>query len=236
MQVPLQSCWPETLQPQVPLVQVEPPAQAVQLVPQWAESVFELQLPSEHIVVPEGHDDEHCPSLQTCPLAHLFPQLPQSLVLDAMHEPLHDRRPPAQTQEPDVQVLPLPQTFPQVPQFWLSLCTLVQEPLHSIWLELQEGPVPPLPEPLVPPVPLAVPGFAHPEARRAAPNSATQAKKVLVRESILNSLWGAERTKRRPVPGEAEALYTPGAASGKANLGSDRTLGAKCLASPNPTR
>jgi hypothetical protein len=62
---------------QVPLLQVAPPPQAVQLDPQWPESLFELQAPSMHIVLPEAHDDEHWPLLQTLPLgqaAQLDPQ------------------------------------------------------------------------------------------------------------------------------------------------------------------
>ena len=70
---------------------------------------------------------------------------------------------------------------------------------HFVWPEPQEGPLPPVPvPPLVPPVPPPLEGVAHPEASRAAPKMAIQAKKALVRDNILNSLWGAERTKRRP--------------------------------------
>ena len=77
MQVPLQFCWPETPQVQVPLVQVAPPPQRVQLVPQWAESMFELQAPSPHIVLPDPHDDAHWPSLQTLPLGQAAQLAPQ---------------------------------------------------------------------------------------------------------------------------------------------------------------
>jgi hypothetical protein len=130
-----------------------------------------------------------------------LPQLPQLLVLEATQEPLQERSPPEQAQAPLVQVLPLPQALPQLPQFWLSVCRLTQAVPHCICPELQDGPVPPvpvLPVPPAPPVPSPPEGLAHPEASRVAPKRAIQAKKAVVRESILNSLWGAERTKRRP--------------------------------------
>jgi hypothetical protein len=192
MQVPLHSCWPETLQPHEPLLQEAPLPQAVQLDPQWAESVFELQAPSEHMLLPDGHDDEQFPLLQTWPLPHLLPQVPQLSVFEATHEPLQESSPPAQTQDPPLQVWPLPQTLPQAPQFWLSLCTFAHDPLHSIWLELQVGPVVP------------VEGLAHPVTTSAAPSTATQAKRDEVLESILNSLWGIGATRKAPPPGDGE--------------------------------
>src|SRR6185312_8215700 len=129
MQLPLQSCWPLTVQVQVPPLQDEPLPQAVQLVPQWAASVFELQAPSEHIMLPAPHPvDEHWPLLQTCPLLHLLLQLPQLSVLEATHEPLQESSPPEQAQAPFWQVLPLPHAFPQAPQFWLSFCVFTHDP------------------------------------------------------------------------------------------------------------
>ena len=62
---------------QAPPVQVAPPPQAVQLVPQWAESVSELQALSEHFVLPEEHDDEHWPLSQTSPLGQAAQLVPQ---------------------------------------------------------------------------------------------------------------------------------------------------------------
>ena len=45
---------------QVPLVHVAPAPQTVKLLPQWPGSLFELQAWSLlHIVLPDGHDDEH---------------------------------------------------------------------------------------------------------------------------------------------------------------------------------
>lgn len=117
MQVPPQSCWPETLQPHEPLMQLEPLPHTVQLVPQCAVSVFELQLPSEHIVLPDPQDAEHAPLLHTCPLLHLLPQLPQLLVLDATQDPLHSSNPVEQPHIPFVHVSPDPHTLPQLPQF-----------------------------------------------------------------------------------------------------------------------
>jgi hypothetical protein len=101
MQLPLQSCWPLTVQVQVPPLQDEPLPQAVQLVPQWAASVFELQAPSEHngapphaTHAPSMHVDldgqirlhmpqselfagpEHCPSEQIGPDGHGDPPVP----------------------------------------------------------------------------------------------------------------------------------------------------------------
>jgi hypothetical protein len=101
MQLPLQSCWPEMAHTHEPPLQEEPPLQTEQPDPQWAESVFELQAPSLHIVLPEPQpDDEHDPLLQTWPLLHLLPQLPQLSVFDGTHEPLHDRSPLVQLQLP----------------------------------------------------------------------------------------------------------------------------------------
>jgi hypothetical protein len=76
-QTPPQSCWPATLQLHAPPVHEAPTPQAVQLAPQWPESLFELQAPSLHIVLPEGHDDVHWPLSQTWPVeqaAQLAPQ------------------------------------------------------------------------------------------------------------------------------------------------------------------
>ena len=72
-------------------------------------------------------------------------------------------------------MLPLPQEWPQEPQFWLSDWTLMQAPLHSIWPEEQLGPAE---------------GLAQPATKSAEPRAATQAKKEIVRETILDSLWG----------------------------------------------
>jgi hypothetical protein len=188
MQLPLQSCWPLTVQVQVPPLQDEPLPQAVQLVPQWAASVFELQAPSEHIMLPAPHPvDEHWPLLQTCPLLHLLPQLPQLSVLEATHEPLQESSPPEQAQAPFWQVLPLPHAFPQAPQFWLSFCVFTHDPLHSVWLELQEGPVPPVPlVPLVPPVPVVVvAGLAQLATKNAEAKRVVRTQREALRESMF---------------------------------------------------
>lgn len=61
----------------MPLLQVAPPAQEVQLDPQCPVSVSELHAPSMHIVLPEAHDDEHWPLLQTLPLGQAAQVVPQ---------------------------------------------------------------------------------------------------------------------------------------------------------------
>jgi hypothetical protein len=219
MQLPLHNCWPETVQLHVPLTQDAPVPQALPQVPQLAAFVGPLQVPSEHFV-PDEQVDEQVPVLsQTSPPEHTAQLVPQCWGLDWTQVPPQLTKPPVQTQEPEVQVLPVAQTFPQLPQFWLSVCRLAQVVPHCIWPELQEGPVPPVPvPPLVPPVPSLVEGFAHPEASKAAPKSARQDKKALARENILNSLWGAERTKRRPRPGRG-ALYPRRPHTGKGKSG-----------------
>jgi hypothetical protein len=77
MQLPPHSCWPETLQPQVPLTHDEPAPQAFPHVPQSAVFVGPLHVPSEHFV-PDEQVDEQVPVLsQTSPFEHavqLFPQ------------------------------------------------------------------------------------------------------------------------------------------------------------------
>ena len=72
-------------------------------------------------------------------------------------------------------MLPLPQVWPQVPQFWPSVWTLMQVPLHSSWPEEQVGPAE---------------GLAQPATNSAEPRAATQAKKEIVRETILGLLMG----------------------------------------------
>ena len=174
MQVPLQSCCPATLQPHEPLLQDEPLPQTAQLVPQCAESVFELQAPSEHIMLPEPHEFEHAPLLQTCPLLHLLPQLPQLLVFEATQEPLQDKSPVEQAHIPLVHVWPDLQTLPQLPQFWLSVCAFTQDPLHSIWPVLQVGPV-------------AVAGLAQLARKSAGASTAAKAKREALRESMIRT-------------------------------------------------
>jgi hypothetical protein len=92
MQLPLQSICPTVAQPQLPLVQLEPPGHAVQLVPQWAESVFELHAPSEHLVLPEAHIEAQMPPvppLHTSPDEQRTHSVPQCIAFDATHEPEH---------------------------------------------------------------------------------------------------------------------------------------------------
>ena len=53
-------------------------------------------------------------------------------MFDETHWPLQETKPVAQTQVPPWQTVPVSHTYPQVPQFWLSIWTSAQEPLHSI--------------------------------------------------------------------------------------------------------
>src|SRR3954470_24240762 len=88
---------------------------------------------------------------------------------------------------------------------------LMQVPLHSSWPEEQVGPAE---------------GLAQPAMNSAEPRAATQAKKEIVRETILGLLMGDRscRTMKpsgRPAlpPGRAaRALYTAGPGSGKGKL------------------
>jgi hypothetical protein len=96
-----------------------------------------LQALSLHFVLPDGHDVEHCPSLQTPPAGQAVQLVPQWSVLDATHAPLHETNPGEQAQAPAWQVVLAAQTSPHVPQFWLSFCTSMQVPLHSICPDAQ---------------------------------------------------------------------------------------------------
>ena len=108
MQLPLHSCWPETVQLQVPLTQEAPAPQALPQVPQSAAFAGPLHVPSEHFV-PEVQVDEQVPVLsQTSPLAHAVQLVPQWSGLDWTQAPPQLTKPPVQTHEPEVQVLPAP--------------------------------------------------------------------------------------------------------------------------------
>src|SRR6185369_12014915 len=86
--------------------------------------------------------------------------------------------------------LPVPQEWPQAPQFWPSVWTLMQVPLHSSWPELQVVPVA---------------GLAQPETNRPALRVATKAKRQALRASIFQTPYGgfgATTTARgRPATG-----------------------------------
>ena len=124
---------PEPPPTQAPLAQLCPPEHTVQLEPQWAESVLELQAPSLHFVLFEGQDDRHWPLSQTPPVGHTVQLAPQWSVFDETHEPPHWTRPAAHPHSPPWQVVPLSQTIPHMPQFWLSPWMSVQAPLHTSW-------------------------------------------------------------------------------------------------------
>jgi hypothetical protein len=74
---------------QAPLLQVSPAPHIVQLEPQWAASVLELQAPSLHFVLPGGQDPAHWLLEQTWPLAHMVQLDPQCVVFDETHALLH---------------------------------------------------------------------------------------------------------------------------------------------------
>jgi len=130
-QLPLQRLWLDEPQLQLPLTQVVPPVQALPQVPQSAELVFELQAPSVHLV-PVEQVDEQVPSLLQTSLPEQAVQLePQCCAFEATHDPPQETNPLVQLHLPAWQLLPLPQLLPQAPQFWLSIWTLMQVPLHS---------------------------------------------------------------------------------------------------------
>ena len=77
MQLPLHSCWPGTVQLQLPLTQEAPEPQALPHVPQSAAFAGPLQVPSGHFV-PDVQVDEQVPVLsQTLPLAQAMQLVPQ---------------------------------------------------------------------------------------------------------------------------------------------------------------
>jgi hypothetical protein len=113
---------PPVLPPeQAPFAQVCPAAQAVQLDPQWAESVLELQALSPHFVLPEPHDVEHWPLLHTPPAGQTVQLVPQCSVFEATQAPPHETSPGAQAHAPAWQEVFIAHAFPQAPQFSSSL-------------------------------------------------------------------------------------------------------------------
>jgi hypothetical protein len=109
----------------------------------------------------------------------LLLQLPQLSVFEATHEPLQESSPPEQTQLPAWHMLPVPHTFAHAPQFWLSVCTFVHEPLHSICSELHMGPVI-----------AGLAGLAQLARTSAEPKRAAKAKREALRESIVLTPYG----------------------------------------------
>src|SRR3954462_3246174 len=189
MQLPLHSCWPETVQLQIPLTQEEPEPQALPHVPQSAPFAGPLQVPSEHFV-PDVQVDEQLPVLsQTLPLAHAVQLVPQCSGLDWTQVPPQLTKPPGQTHDPALQVLPLPQTLPHVPQFWLSPCRLTQAVPHCICSEPQGDPVPPDPPRI---------GGVHDASDTANQVAAKRVKRVLWGASFILSLTGAPRPAGPP--------------------------------------
>jgi hypothetical protein len=134
---------------QAPLAQLCPAEHTAQLEPQWAESVLELHVPSPHFVLFAWQDDTHCPLSQTSPPGHTVQLEPQWAVFDETHALPHATSPPAHAHTPAWQVVPVPHATPHAPQFWPSLMTSTQAPLHSSWPEGQvdERPPPPFVQP-----------------------------------------------------------------------------------------
>jgi hypothetical protein len=176
MQLPPQSCWPATVQPQLPFTQEEPEPQTVPHVPQSAAFVSPPHVPSGHFI-PDEQVDEQIPVLsQTSPLAQAVQPVPQCWGFDWTQPPPQLTKPPVQAQEPAVQVLPLWQTLPHVPQFWLSLCRFTQVVPHCIW-----------PGPQVPPDPPRA-GGVHDDSAVAAKPLTKRRKRVLGGVSFILSL------------------------------------------------
>jgi hypothetical protein len=117
----------------------------VQLSPQCAESVAELQALSAHLVLPAGHIEAQRPLLQTCVDKQTVQSLPQCAMSEATHDPPHKTSPDAHTHDPFWQVVPVPQIVPHVPQFWLSVAVSVHSVPHAVWPAPHERPaeVPP---------------------------------------------------------------------------------------------
>jgi len=137
-----------------PAVQIEPPAQTVQLAPQCAESLDELQAPSEHIAEPAGHNELHEPLLQVWPEPHTLPQLPQFTAFEATHEPPQEMSPLAQKHCPAWQVLPPPQSVQLAPQWLESVLPLHTPSAHSAAPGGHQMPPAPA-DPVTPPAPAA---------------------------------------------------------------------------------
>jgi hypothetical protein len=137
-----QSAWPATLHPQTPPLHVDPPAQIEHALPQWAESVVELQAPSEHVVLPDGQVAAHDPLSHTWGEGQGMQPLPQCVESEATQEPPHETSPDAQTHDPFAQVVPVPQVAPHFPQFCSSLVTSTHAVPQGVRPPLHVGPKP----------------------------------------------------------------------------------------------
>jgi len=180
---------------------VDPPVHAVQLSPQWAESVAELHAPSEHSVLPAGHIEAHDPALHTPVDGHSAQLLPQCARSEATHVPLHKTSPDAHAHAPLSQVVPVLQATPHAPQFWLSVASTTHEVPHAISPAMHEGvTVEPVSE--APPSPPS-PGTFAPEAQLtttkiAEKTTGVKAKREKLRPSMPRLLTnGDELTQTR---------------------------------------
>ena len=134
-QLPLQSFWPESPQPQVPLTASRAAAQTVPQVPQSAESLFELHAPSEHLCCPTRSRRAAAVAVADV-AAGQVPQLRRSWSCSRRRRSRRTRRsPPAQTQLPDGSCCRCRRSCRRRRSSGCRVCTLMQAPLHSSWPE-----------------------------------------------------------------------------------------------------
>jgi hypothetical protein len=139
---PLHDIWPATEQPQLPLLQVAPPEQALPQVPQLSGLVMTfVQAPPEHCISPAAQLLEQAPPLHTCVPEQVVVQVPQWLLSEATQAPPQSSKPAPHLHTPAWQDLPVPHLLPQVPQFWLSVCAATHDPLQATWPVPQDGPL-----------------------------------------------------------------------------------------------
>jgi hypothetical protein len=128
VQEPLQSMLPAG-HVQVPPTQLAPEGQAFPHAPQLVLLVFVSTQDVPHCVS-DPQPDEHTPALQTCPVAHMCPQVPQLLASEEVgtHAPLHTVVPAGQVHWPPLHDAPIGHALPQSPQFFASDMVSTQAP------------------------------------------------------------------------------------------------------------
>jgi hypothetical protein len=175
-----------TLSTQALLAQCWVAVQACPQVPQFAALlVVSTQLVPHSIWLPEQVEPQLLP-LQTWPVVHAWPQVPQLVASDATQEPPQLSMPDGHLQVLPWQVCPPEQGLPQTPQLLESVAVSTHAEPQSVCVELQVGPLPPVPLPpvpvaLLPPVPGLPPcALVQAAERITKPSPKSHARAVLV--------------------------------------------------------
>ena len=118
-----------------PDMQCWPPVHATHVAPQCVSSVEVLaHVPSGQSTCGAMHDVLHAEPVQTCPVGHTWPHVPQlslSVAVSVQVEP-HKVVEPVQMQLPPLHDVPPVHGLPQPPQFFGSLSMSTHDPLQLI--------------------------------------------------------------------------------------------------------